>query len=435
VLACASTPPPKHGSSEPAATAASASPSAPEPAPEPAAESATEAANAAIAQTLKFMAELRELPPRSEVAGQELSRDEMIRYVQRTLHEEVPPQALRATNAFLFLAGVVPADFDYERSLLKVMGTELAGFYDPKAKRMFLGADLGVAEQKATLAHELVHALQDQYYGLAALTEWQADASDRMSALHCLAEGDATSAMLDALMFGSGRTSLDLPKELLNQQIESMQDADPAVPAIVKRSVVAPYVDGLEFVHALRRRGGWKAVDEAWRALPSTTEQVLHPDKYFAREPGLTVAVPPPGPQGPKELLYTDIEGEQSLRLLLLEWLPRDEASAAASDWGGDRLALYTDADGRAAFAWHLRFDDSKASQRAFSGIKRWVDGRPLQGGKAVCRERADRGPIAAALRGADVAVVAGPVLGGPQAPTSAGDCAAALSWLRLIQR
>ncbi len=409
----------------------------PEPAPEPTDAGADQAseAEAAIASTLKFMAELRELPALTPVQGRELSREEMVAYVKQTLAEEVPPDVIRATNEFLYVAGVVEASFDYEQALLKVLGTELAGFYDPKQQRMYLGADLGAEEQRATLTHELVHALQDQHYGLAELTRWQPDASDRHAALHSLAEGDATSAMLDGLMFGSGRTSLDLPDELLSSQIERMQGVDSSVPSLVKRAVVAPYIDGLRFVHALRAKGGWAAVDAAWKELPSSTEQVLHPEKYFAREQPVSVPVPGPPPGSALPLLYRDVEGEQSLRLLFQEWLPRARAETSASDWAGDRLAVYAD-ERHAAFAWTLRFDSEAAARRAFEAVKLWVSGQPVvpkfSGG--VCRERDQRGPLAAAQRRDAVVVV-----GGPRSPRGAGAtkaaaaCSDARRWLGSI--
>ncbi len=389
-----------------------------------------------IARTLDFVAQLRELPALREVDGRRLSREEMVAHVERALGEEVPPEVLEATNAFLFLAGVVESSFDYEKSLLSVLGTDLAGFYDPKARRMYLGTDLPVAEQHATLAHELVHALQDQHYGLAKLTEWTPDASDRMGALHSLAEGDATSAMLDGLLFGSGRSSLDLEDEVFVAQIEQMQNTDPAVPALVRRSVVAPYVDGLKFVHSLRRKGGWPAVDAAWKKLPATSEQILHPEKYFAGEAGAVIDVPPPSSKGPNTLLYRDIEGEQSLRLLFEEWLPRAEAAEAASDWGGDRLAVYVDG-AVAAFAWHVRFDSRAAALRGYKAVLEWVRGTGLAvpGARGVCRERADRGPLAASLKQTDIVIVGGPAERNSDGGRSKGSCADARAWLALIGR
>jgi len=148
------------------------------------------------------------------------------------------------------------------------------------------------------------------------------------------------------------------------------------------------------------------------------------------------VDIPGPSPQGPSKLLYHDVEGEQSLRLLFEEWLPRAEAAQAASDWGGDRLALYVDG-GSAAFAWQIRFDSSAAALRGYKAVQAWVRGKPVTVPKAraVCEERADRGPLAASLKGSDVVVVGGPAERHPSGGKSAASCADARTWLAALVR
>src|SRR6185436_3813647 len=94
-------------------------------------------------------------------------------------------------------------------------------------------------------------------------------------------------------------------------------------PPIIVRSVMAPYSDGIELVHWARRRGGWAAVDELWRNPPTTSEQMLHPEKLLAREPAEPIGVPVAPPAGPSAVLYHDVMGEQSVRLMFEEWLPR----------------------------------------------------------------------------------------------------------------
>lgn len=103
----------------------------------------------------------------------------------------------------LFALGVVPASFDYEE-LARVDGLAAGWFYDPKQKAMFLARDLPPAERSATLAHELVHALQDQHYDLEKRLKFREDSGDEQSAIHALAEGDATSAMLDHVLATRG---------------------------------------------------------------------------------------------------------------------------------------------------------------------------------------------------------------------------------------
>ena len=51
-------------------------------------------------------------------------------------------------------------------------------------------------------------------------------------------------------------------------------------------------MEGLAFAAALRANGGMEEVNAAFDALPTTTEQILHPARYFAGEPAVAVALP-----------------------------------------------------------------------------------------------------------------------------------------------
>src|SRR5262249_36966208 len=151
------------------------------------------------------------------------------------------------------------------------------------------------------------------------------------SALQALAEGDATSAMMDLVLSEADKRAIDVKDDMFAAEVEGSMSgsADVAdVPRVLRASLVAPYVDGVLFVHALRRRGiarvraatagtddgGWSAVDEAWGAPPETTEQLLHLTKYDAREPPEQLPVPPPPGPG-WDATYDDVFGEEGLRI------------------------------------------------------------------------------------------------------------------------
>jgi hypothetical protein len=179
---------------------------------------------------------------------------------------------------------------------------------------------------------------------------------------------------------------------------------------------------------------------------------VLHPEKLLAREPPESVPIPGPPPRGPTKLTYHDVLGEQSLRLLFEEWMPRNKAVDAAAGWAGDRLAAYVDG-GRWAAAWHIRYDDEPAAARALEAFARGVlrteavaavtsrvavgpadAAREARSGR-LCRERALRGPFAAARRGRDIAVAVGPFRRSSAGASSDGQCPQALAWTAAMLR
>jgi hypothetical protein len=410
----------------------------------------SESADVVVAEALAHVARLRELAPKGPVRGRTISRAEMVDRIKKQLEKEVPEPVIRAQTELLFALGTVPADFDYEKSLLELMGDQLAGFYQPDDKTMYLGADLGGMERDATLAHELVHALQDQYYDLGKLLEYRTDANDLQSAIHALAEGDATSAMLDHMLVPRGQSALSLSDELVSVEVRGSIEMSPGsagVPSILKRSVVAPYVDGIALVHWARRRGGWAAVDAVWRSPPATTEQLLHPEKMLAHEVGEAIPVPLAPPNGPAKDIYHDIMGEESNRILFEEWMGRRVAIDAASGWAGDRVVMFEDGD-RYALGWHLRWDDEAGAARgaeAFArGVLRAPDtkaeelvagtsaARAMRGGSA-CRLRPKSGPFAVLRKHREVVLVSGPYVRTNGTPESAASCAQALKWAAAI--
>jgi hypothetical protein len=272
--------------------------------------------------------------------------------------------------------------------------------------------------------------------------------------------------MMDLLLQEADKRAIDVKDDLFAAQVEGEMTGSPdvaGVPRVLRASLVAPYVDGVLFVHALRRRGieramakkasnddaGWSAVDEAWRTPPDSTEQMLHLAKYDAREPPETVPVPPPPGPG-FTVAYDDVFGEEGLRIAVEEWVPKKSAAAAARGWGGDRAALYrgevagAPGAGRAApagqltgtplaAAWHIRFDtgdkdpDSEARE-AFKTVAEAIrPGQPAT--SAVCVERTALGPLSVSRTGRDVVIVAGPYRRDGKRVASDSVCAKSLRW------
>lgn len=429
----------------PAAEAPVASASATASAPAPDAVRADREVN----EALELVSRVRGLSVKAKVPGFRLSREELHREVERTLKEESPDELIAGNTELLYALDIVSADFDLKAALTRMYGAQLAGFYDPDEDRMVLASDLSEEEQALTLYHELVHALQDQHYELSGRLDWKPEESDALSALMALAEGDATLAMLDVARAASGLGPADFPPELLQIDALLMQ-ASPKladVPGFLVRAMVSPYSDGLRFVRHVKERGGWELLDQIWRSPPQSTEQVLHPEKYFAREP--VMAVPrlnlPPRFGAPS---FRDEMGEQGLKLLFEEWAPAAAAAAAAEGWGGDKLAVAASPDGTAVF-WHLKFDDEASARRALALMARGalrdelgktlpkrlrptVDAAAAE--KAVasgryCRHRPERGPFAMVRHGVNLAVTLGPYRRGRIADASADKCPDALAW------
>jgi hypothetical protein len=120
----------------------------------------------------------------------------------------------------------------------------------------------------------------------------------------------------------------------------------------VQDQLVRPYLVGLDFARALWKRGGTEALRAAWSRPPESTEQVLHPEKYFTAETPRAVAEAPAPPGG--SLVNEGVLGEMLTRTLL-----EDAPEEAAAGWGGDRFRVF-DLSGRTLLSWTSVWDSAR---------------------------------------------------------------------------
>lgn len=400
-------------------------------APEVAAPQA--AADPRVERVLGAVSAIRQLAAKGPVRSESVRRASMTERMRERVRAQVPPEAVRGEGEFLTAFGLLPDGFDYEQGVYALLESELAGYYEPEQQTMFLLDDLSPAEAEATLAHELVHALQDQHWNLAPLLKYRPDEADRQTALQCLAEGDATSAMLEYELRDSDASALGIPDGRLRLALRAstaMSANLHRMPSVLRNSLVAPYVEGVVLVHQQRRAGGWQAVDQLWRNPPLTTEQVLHPDKLSSREPAEVVAVPSTAALGAEwTVAHTETYGELGVRIALEEWLAPPIASRAAAGWAGDRAAVARNSQSQVAAAWVIRFDPSPAPQvnaQATEAFDAVVAGWNLASPKA-CKALGDR-TLAVAQAGREVALISLP------AGTSPVDaCRRARNWAQSL--
>jgi hypothetical protein len=394
----------------------------------------------AIARTLLKVADIRGIQPTRDVPGVRLTREELVARVKEKALREFPTEALRREGQLLQLLGFAPATFDYLGEMMHLLEAQLEGFYEPKNGTMYLASDLRGTQAQATLAHELVHALQDQRWDLKTRSTYRPGRGDETLALAALAEGDATSAMMDFVMADQGgRTALDLPDDLLRELMKSgigMAEVE-AVPHILRTTLVAPYIEGIAFVNGLRRKGGWPLVDRAWARPPVSTEQVLHVDKWESDE--RPVALPAPSAQtlGPEwKLDDEDTFGELGFALTFAEWMDAEDARALAMGWGGDRSSVFTKS-GAIAFAVHSRYDKTKPvtalADRAFAklsaALQKQLGRAATADATTTCFDRKELGPLLLAKRDRDLVLVAGPARPGKDRWSSEGSCPTARKW------
>lgn len=327
------------------------------------------------------------------------SREVVSAYLIETIEEQLTPQALREYMGFYVAFDLLPADTDLIGVYLALLEQQVGGYYDPEAKTMNtillsggeLGDSLPVLEQ-IIYAHEFVHTLQDQNFGLADIG-FSADTrdsydTDQLLAISALVEGDATAVMNAYTIELQNRNPLAAFQLLTATFASGAMSIPEGTPEILFRELTFPYNQGAVFVGALLAEGGWARVDAAFSDLPRSTEQILHPEKYLAGEQPIPVTLSATdGVLGADWSLVTeDTLGQYYLREYLRTQLSSEVYAGAAQGWGGDRYRVYThDTDGTLALLLRIMWDTPADADEFVSAYSTFAAQRNATDGDGTC--------------------------------------------------
>lgn len=288
------------------------------------------------------------------------------RKVREKAQEELKPAVVAEERARWLAFDLAPADADPAQILLGVLDEQVAGFYDPHEKKLFVRSDAGEGPDllRLVLAHEIEHALQDQNFGIPDLSRLPDD--DVRLAMSALLEGDAMAVMTVYAAARAGRP-LDASMAAAAQALRGAGSAGVAgnaqklarAPRVVREELLFPYVEGFAFVEEAFRRGGFAQVDKLFARPPRSTHEVLHPAAYFAAEPAVPVAAPR-APAGARILARGKL-GELGSRLALEACLDPEVGRQFVPAWAGDAFVVYQQANGHAEVVWESAWSGETA--------------------------------------------------------------------------
>jgi hypothetical protein len=354
------------------------------------AQDATPVPPGALAQQLAAVAaetaEVRELEPLPDIDDVVLTRDELVQRLPGMISEELDPAELEGATRALIALGLLPQSSDLLDLTIRLLGEQVAGFYDPLTDEMIVIADGDFSAEAYYYSHEVVHALQDAHLDPDDLMEEiSSDNDDESLAMAALYEGDAVVASNFYL-----EKHPELTFDLLREAQTESTELDSA-PAAMVVTLVFPYISGQPFVEQLYQDGGWDAVDAAYLDMPASTEQILHPEKFLVRDNPVTLTLPEPSESlgdGWSEVNQNTL-GELQIALLLADLPPGsgfngitgqynipDPALNAAAGWDGDRYALWASADGQEALVWRTAWDTEQDARSFAAALARYEEAR-----------------------------------------------------------
>jgi hypothetical protein len=289
--------------------------------------------------------------------------------------ESYPDAEAIVDSELLSSLGAVPAGSDLKDLTATALSEQVAGFYDTETKEIVVSGDPEVgldSIEEVTLAHELEHALADQVLGLPIEEDFpQEGAEDSVLAATALVEGDATLTMS---LYSVEGAYLAPTTAILGAELAGASGLT-ALPHYLQRSMIFPYIEGLGFVCGLYMNGGWAKVNDAYANPPTTTAQVLFPERYADGEEAIDPRdSQPPGPGW----TLTDVQAFGAADLLFLFEAPGDDTAnaleeplARAAAWGGGEVQLWAWRDGE-DYATAILLVQKEGEQGLCDSVREW---------------------------------------------------------------
>jgi hypothetical protein len=262
-----------------------------------------------VDEILRFASQDTGLPIEHRVKRKLITREAVEKYVQKHMRDDKDTQRMEQSRLVLEKFGLIPRGYDLHSEFLRVLGEQVAAFYDAKSKSVDLLDWVSPETQKPVLAHELTHALQDQKIDLE---KWElAGAKDekplpdqqeyaveeRQAARQCVTEGQAMVVLLDYSLAPMGKSIADAPEvvDAMRAGIGDNQDSPvfAAAPMFLRESLLMPYTFGLDFVRTvLAAKGKEAAFGGMLEKPPVDTRQVMQPETYLLDQVAAAPVVP-----------------------------------------------------------------------------------------------------------------------------------------------
>jgi hypothetical protein len=326
---------------------------------------------AAADEVLGQMSEITGLKLRTPLKKSLRSREEIRAYIIKQMDEDKNAAeryaGARGAEAF----GLLPKGFDFDTFMVNVLTEQVEGLYDPKAREFYIADWSPLEDQRMVMAHELTHALQDQYFDIDAWEKAARPNDDAELARDAVIEGSATAAMVDYLMRDTGKSIKDLPEfdpSMLLGDLGSTPTLQKA-PPFIKDALIFPYLSGMAFSAAILKNTGWSGLPGVFAKPPVSTQQIMHPALYRSGRIPKTVTLPRIEKLlgGNWSKLDENVMGEFGWKEVLKQFLDADRAKTMAAAWAGDWYSVYEEKQSkRLVLVTRLQLDSEEHAERFF---------------------------------------------------------------------
>jgi hypothetical protein len=293
-------------------------------------------------------------------------------FLKRRVKEAVRPEELRAEEITLKKFGLVPPDFDMAKTTVDLLTEQAAAFYDYDKKKLYITDSTSTDTQTPVLAHELSHALADQSFNLSKFIRQGRESDDGSTARLAVMEGQATWMMSEFVARKAGQSLKNSPALAAMMSAVSESGGQFPVfdnsPLYLRATLIFPYTQGMMFQNAVVERNGEEAFSEVFRHPPVSTQQIMHPEKYFAGVQPTQPAVPEPHLGKAYRSLVGGTMGELDHSVLLEQFASKQFAGEIAPHWRGSTFELRENRkEARDVLLYAVEWDNEAAARQYFN--------------------------------------------------------------------
>jgi hypothetical protein len=290
-----------------------------------------------IVKVMKRVEDIRGLKFKHDIPVENMTREEFKEYLSR---EEI------ATDEDWELAQqeyealyILKENQNAKNITQSFYSSEVLGFYDHEKDRIVIVGS-GLLDEEV-LAHELNHALIDQYF--PEIFDFPENITDDSFAVSALIEGD--------VVFTQDEYYRRCLTGVYENCVFSSSYGDSGGALIPEGFVlihIFPYIEGENFIEYFYRKGGRDSVNRLYEGPPESTEQIIHPEKYGVDKP-VEVFVENRC-RGGWRILGEDELGEFAIFVMFWNWkvahfsykYGRASYSSIWSEgWDGDKIVVY----------------------------------------------------------------------------------------------
>ena len=332
-------------------------------------------------------------------------------FVSRLRRDGQASKKDRANNAWrsasLRALGLAQGEFDLLASTRAALGTGVFGFYDPETDEMVIRGDKLTGTVRSTLAHELTHAWQDQWYGVNR----RFANSEQQTGWTALVEGDATYV---GELYGA--LALSAAERTASAAVTSkVTDQYKGLPPVVIASLSFPYQFGFsyvmvhhtDFLELEPSAATVAALDRVFANPPTSSKAVFDGGESSQPIPANQVRpVAVPRLQAGEQWLDTDMLGAYALFLAVDQRLGYARARPLLDAWATDSLLVYRRGT-TICTRTHIRAVDDRNGATLGSTLRAWAKGIgtrsvSVTGRRDVMVQSCDPGPKAASTAAPD---------------------------------